>query len=448
MSGNGVVMMQKFVEAHKLGDSESPQIFHEVYSLLHKKITRLKKIEELYSETGEKAPLTSCPHCGSKILLSSNCEFCGHFLMEEVIVADDEGNEIAPAVEEAPEEVQTTGRRGKPAPVTDTKPETVEEPVEAKEETTTDENVELPTEAEIDKWRRPGLQKLVDKHNLELETDIDKDDLKKIRIEIKSKLLGIEPEVKKKSRSATKAKNAEAPKEEVKEEAPAIDFSKAPSAEALEGMSEDQLLNTIKDFGLDLADTVKTLNKDSLTDDEFFGCVDAIIEGLKNAEEASKKPVEEPKEEKKTRAKRTPKAETKAEAPKGKPIKLDDLPEGSALENMDEKGLKEVITKFGLALDKESKELDGELTDDQFFAIVDAIDAKIEAIANAINAGEEPTYPVTEEAPKKGRSTRAKKEVSEAKLEEGNETDENYEDIDLDNADISYDDINIEDVNA
>jgi uncharacterized protein YdbL (DUF1318 family) len=448
MSGNGVVMMQKFIETNGLKNSESPAIFLEVHGLLDKKLKRIKAIEELYANDGDKAPMTKCPECGSPTLVVHNCEFCGYAMID--YEASSEGT-----VEDAQPATETTTRasRGRGASdkkiEEDTTPDIKENLVETGKSETAEEAParasrakapKMPTKEEINKARRPGLAKIVKAHDLTMTSDLEKAELKDIRIELLSVLLGEETPVKEKK---TRTSKVATKKEEVA--VPTIDFSKAPDDKALEAMTEDQLMKVITEFGLPLADTIKKLEGE-LNDDGFFACIDEIVASLKSEEENQSKA--EPVVEEKTRA-RTSRTK-KEEAPVVEAVKIDvgDLPEGEALEKLSEKELLATVVKFGLDITPDMvKQLQkGDLKDDAFFKIIDAVDAEIEKIANDINAGKEPTYPVVAETKDKKTARTKKAPASEAKLEAGNETDENYENIDLDNADVNYDDINIEDI--
>lgn len=452
MSGNGVGMMQKFIETNGLKNSESPAIFLEVHGLLDKKLKRIKAIEELYANDGDKAPMTKCPECGSPTLVVHNCEFCGYAMIDYDASSEGVVEDSQPATETNTVRTSRTSSRGRGASdkkiEEDTTPDIKENMIETKAETAEEaparksraKEPKMPTKEEINKARRPGLIKIVKAHNLTVTSDMDKAELKDIRIELLSVLLGEEtPVVEKKTRTSKVATK----KEEVA--VPTIDFSKAPNDKALEAMTEEQLMKVITDFGLPLAETIKKLEGE-LNDDGFFACIDEIVASLKSEEENQSKA--EPVVEEKTRA-RTSRTK-KEEAPVVEAVKIDvgDLPEGEALEKLSEKELLETVVKFGLDITPDMvKQLQkGDLKDDAFFAIIDAVDAEIEKIANDINAGKEPTYPVVAETKDKKTARTKKAPASEAKLEAGNETDENYENIDLDNADVNYDDINIEDI--
>lgn len=427
MNGKGVVMMQKFIEANNLVNSDSPAIFVEVHKLLDKKLKRIDKIKAIYEEDGDDAPMTKCPHCGSPSLIIRNCEFCGYAMLEgtssdEVTLDTKEDVKTEKVEVEKPEEVKDVEE--------EVKVEKDKEPKKAKRTVNKKENVdrkpvkkvEKPKKevkkpelklADVMKLRRVGIKKLIRNNNLKVKLDTDTCDIKELREEVVGLLFGKKTKPDSKKASDKKVEN-----------------TRGPSRDELDNMDSEELINVIKEFTLLLDKEVDILSNNP-SDDDFFDCVDAIVEALSKPPKIARtrKQAQEAKEAERARFPNR--------------IRLEDIPTSSSFDSISEKQLVELIEKFGFGMEEDIVDLkSSSLNDEDFFKIVDAVEDKIIEVANRIRKGEELEYHV--------KATEEKAEVpnskSSIKVVEGIETDDNFEDIDLDTEVEDYD-VTIEDVN-
>ena len=136
-------------------------------------ISKHEKLDETLEELNLSNMWTTCSCCGSPVLLSyMNCPYC-----EETLLGDDKPAE---AKEEKVEKKTTKKKAAKKAEpvVEETEEEAEPEPepeVEEEQkvaETKEADDDDLPSEAEVNKMRTPGLKKLIK----ELELDVDADD--------------------------------------------------------------------------------------------------------------------------------------------------------------------------------------------------------------------------------------------------------------------------------